>query len=88
MKSKRDQLRATLQAKTKEFEESKVKLADNETYTQLNALEMKIRLHEGTLFQLREELQSKSEECNIESAKNDLMQLLENCNSLIIRTVT
>ncbi|KAJ1336333.1 hypothetical protein BSLG_007117 [Batrachochytrium salamandrivorans] len=82
---KRDTFRTTIQALTAQYEAKKTQLNENETYTQLGALEQRLRYHEGVTFGLKDYIASKIAESDYKSLEADATNRMNEINAQLIK---
>ncbi|EGF76616.1 hypothetical protein BATDEDRAFT_92593 [Batrachochytrium dendrobatidis JAM81] len=85
---RRDMLRGTIQALTTRYEAKKAQLNENETYTQLGALEQRLRHHEGITFGLKDYIASKIAESDYKPLKQEAISRMYEINSQLLKLMS
>ncbi|KAJ3040027.1 Intraflagellar transport protein 74 [Rhizophlyctis rosea] len=85
LKTQRDELKAKVTALAQTYDAKKMQLNESETYTQLGALEQKLRQCESANFHLREYINSKNSESDYKPVATDVSQLMDEVNSQLTK---
>ncbi|KAJ3038636.1 Intraflagellar transport protein 74 [Rhizophlyctis rosea] len=88
LKTQRDALRSQVTTLATTYDSKKMQLNENETYTQLGALEQKLRQHESGNFHLREYINSKTSESDYKPLANEVSQLMEEVNGQLTKLMS
>nr|KAJ3414893.1 Intraflagellar transport protein 74 [Polyrhizophydium stewartii] len=82
---KRDVMRSSIQALTSRYEAKKAQLHENETYTQLGALEQRLRHHEGITFGLKDYIASKTAESDYKPLAKEVAKRMDEINAQLVK---
>eukprot|EP00842_Homolaphlyctis_polyrhiza_P006414 jgi/Hompol1/6774/HPOL_005080-RA len=85
---KRDCMRLTIQALTNRYEAKKAQLHENETYTQLGALEQRLRHHESVTFGLKDYIHSKTAESDYKPLAQEVAKRMDDINAQLIKLMS
>ncbi|KAJ3108463.1 Intraflagellar transport protein 74 [Phlyctochytrium planicorne] len=88
LKTQRNALRQQVQLLSAKYDGKKAQLQENETYTQLGALEQRLKNHESNNFHLKEYINAKLSESDYKTVQTDVYGLLDEINGQLFKIMS
>ncbi|KAI8895418.1 hypothetical protein BC833DRAFT_601295 [Globomyces pollinis-pini] len=81
----RNIIKSEIQTLNAQYEAKRAQLLENETFTQLGALEQRLRHFEGITFELRDFIASKTAESQYKPLSKDVLKLMDEVNGQLLK---